>query len=152
MELQCNYTLQRTRVRKLLSAPIIANPLILLCLVLLWMVGADRAHNAHADTPLPMAGAQSYGAVARPSDCGPHVEFGAPIYHNSPNAAIDAATGDLNGDGKDDIVTANYSAVNVSVLFGNGDGTFQAGVDYPVSNIPSKVTVSDLNRDGYPEI
>ena len=34
------------------------------------------------------------------------------------------AVADLNGDGKPDIVTANYRDDNVSVLLGNGDGTF----------------------------
>src|SRR3982074_2498732 len=35
------------------------------------------------------------------------------------------ASGDLNGDGKLDLATANFNNDNVSVLIGNGDGTFQ---------------------------
>jgi len=34
-------------------------------------------------------------------------------------------TGDLNGDGKLDLITAHDSKNNVSVLLGKGDGTFQ---------------------------
>ena len=34
--------------------------------------------------------------------------------------------GDFNGDGKSDLVTADYSNDTVSVLLGNGNGTFQA--------------------------
>ena len=33
---------------------------------------------------------------------------------------------DVNGDGKPDLVVADYDSANVSVLLGNGDGTFQA--------------------------
>ena len=35
------------------------------------------------------------------------------------------AVGDFNGDGKADLAVANYSDNSVSVLLGNGDGTFQ---------------------------
>ncbi len=36
------------------------------------------------------------------------------------------AVADVNGDGRLDVVTANYYSADVSVLLGNGDGTFQA--------------------------
>ena len=40
------------------------------------------------------------------------------------------AVGDFNGDGKADLAVANYNSNNVSVLLGNGNGTFQAAVNY----------------------
>src|SRR3989442_11764090 len=44
---------------------------------------------------------------------------------------------DLNGDGRVDLVTANSGSSDVSVLLGNGDGTFQNekrfATDYPLS-------------------
>src|SRR6516225_1503420 len=39
---------------------------------------------------------------------------------------------DVNGDGKPDIITANFGSNDVSVLLGNGDGTFQAAQDFAV--------------------
>ena len=54
---------------------------------------------------------------------------------------------DLNGDGKKDLVTAN-SANTVSVLLGNGDGSFAAMTDFAVGVAPRAVAVADLNRDG----
>jgi len=58
------------------------------------------------------------------------------------------AVGDFNGDGKLDIVVANYNGDNVSVFLGNGDGTFQAAVNYNVGTNPTSVAVADFNGDG----
>lgn len=66
--------------------------------------------------------------------------------------------GDFNGDGKLDLAIADSGtpwtppAVQgvVSVLLGNGDGTFQTHVDYPVglTLIPTALAVADFNGDG----
>jgi hypothetical protein len=59
------------------------------------------------------------------------------------------AVADLTGNGIPDIVTANrYSADTVSVLLGNGDGSFQNAVDYPAGPYPNAVAVGDFNGDG----
>lgn len=55
---------------------------------------------------------------------------------------------DFNGDGKDDLATANRSSQTVSVLLGDGDGTFQPQVGYSASSTPYFLTSSDLNGDG----
>ena len=49
-----------------------------------------------------------------------------------------------------DLVIANSTSNNVTVLFGNGDGTFQeaAGSPYAVGKNPSAVVVADFNGDG----
>jgi hypothetical protein len=39
---------------------------------------------------------------------------------------LSVAVGDFNGDGTPDLVVANAGSSNVSVLLGNGDGSFQA--------------------------
>lgn len=63
---------------------------------------------------------------------------------------------DLNGDGKLDLVLANWEALpsefTVSVLLGNGDGTFQASQDYLVGTNPRSAAVGDFNGDGKPDI
>jgi len=69
------------------------------------------------------------------------------------------ATGDFNGDGKLDIVVANLCVnqncsnspdhtARVSILLGNGDGTFQPPVQYITGEFPYQVKVADFNGDG----
>ena len=60
------------------------------------------------------------------------------------------AVADFNGDGKPDLaVTVTSFADNtVSVLLGNGDGTFQTHVDYATGSHPTSVAVADFNGDG----
>ena len=53
-----------------------------------------------------------------------------------------------------DLVVANGGAVvanGISVLLGNGDGTFQPAANYAASN-PIYAAVADLNGDGIPDI
>jgi len=62
---------------------------------------------------------------------------------------ISVAAADLNRDGIPDIVTANVTSGDVSVLLGNGDGTFQAQQRIPAGVEPAAVAVADLNRTGF---
>lgn len=60
-------------------------------------------------------------------------------------------TGDFNGDGKLDLAVRNYAerpSASISILLGNGDGTFQAHLDYPVRNYAGALAAADLNADG----
>src|SRR5262249_52110157 len=63
------------------------------------------------------------------------------------------AVGDFNGDGIPDLAVANYGDLpnhfgSVSILLGNGDGTFQPASDYPAGQALSAVVVADFNGDG----
>lgn len=65
-----------------------------------------------------------------------------------PGYPYSLAAGDLNGDGKPDLVTANSFINTVSVLFGNGDGTFAPKTDFVVGSYPTRAVIADLNSDG----
>jgi hypothetical protein len=58
------------------------------------------------------------------------------------------AVGDFTGSGIPDIVVANFSSGNVSVLLGKGDGTFLPAQNYVVDGYPKAVAVGDFNGDG----
>ena len=58
------------------------------------------------------------------------------------------AVGDFNGDGKLDLAVANQGSGTVSILLGNGDGTFQTAKSYAVGSNPDSVAVGDFTGDG----
>ncbi|HEV3080235.1 MAG TPA: FG-GAP-like repeat-containing protein, partial [Gemmataceae bacterium] len=63
---------------------------------------------------------------------------------------LELATADFNGDGKLDLVLNNSTEKSVSVLLGNGDGSFEKPIDSAGANVgPStSYATGDLNGDG----
>jgi len=94
----------------------------------------------------------------------PHIKFAPPVTYDSAGPWADGvAVTDLNGDGKPDLVVTNYCQSwnqygcngegEVSVLLGNGDGTFQPAVIYSTGAYNAEsVAVGDVNGDGTPDV
>ena len=59
---------------------------------------------------------------------------------------------DFNGDGHNDLATANRNSNTVSILLGNGDGTFQSAVNYAAGDAPVSVFSIGLNSDGHNDL
>jgi hypothetical protein len=55
--------------------------------------------------------------------------------------------GDFNGDGWLDVATVNSGSDDVTMLFGNGNGTFRSGTSFGVGRSPMFLTSGDLNHD-----
>jgi hypothetical protein len=65
------------------------------------------------------------------------------------SSPLDIAVGDFNGDGKQDLVTVNFNSNNVSILLGDGAGSFSPATNYPGGR---KVAVGDFNGDGIQDL
>jgi len=74
-------------------------------------------------------------------------EFTKPkVYPVGTNPAA-AVAGDFNGDGKPDLAVVNQGSGNVSILLGNGDGTFQAASNVNIGGTPNSIVAGDFNGD-----
>ncbi|WP_190694442.1 NPCBM/NEW2 domain-containing protein [Nostoc sp. FACHB-152] len=82
----------------------------------------------------------------------PGVQFSAVQQYATGTNAHGVVASDLNGDGRLDLAVANSGSGTVSVLFGQGDGTFAAAVNYSVGSEPKSVFAADLNGDGRPDL
>jgi hypothetical protein len=110
---------------------------ISLCLSLLFLALIHAAAFAADPSLLKFRLAGTFEAGPPPSDV---------------NAIVgdDIIAADVNGDGKMDLLVPNFSVPYVSVLLGNGDGTFQPLTSYWTGSktYPIYATVGDLNQGG----
>jgi len=64
------------------------------------------------------------------------------------SAPVAIAVGDFDGDGKQDLSVANSGDDSVSILLGNGDGTFTVGATPATGAGPHGIIAADFDRDG----
>ena len=72
-------------------------------------------------------------------------DTGVPLFQMPEKRSL--AAGDFNGDGNQDLVATNASAASISVLLGNGDGTFRTPLIFDAGGVPVSLAVGDFNND-----
>ncbi|MEG4558868.1 DUF4347 domain-containing protein, partial [Microcoleus sp. F6_B5] len=81
----------------------------------------------------------------------PQVTFATGDFPNS------VSIGDINGDGKPDLATANFLSDTTSILLnttatGAATPTFSPQVTFPTGSNPNSVSIGDINGDGKPDL
>src|ERR1700674_995832 len=134
----------------------------LTCVVFVFSIFASTVLLAQSNSVPPINRPLVPTSAAAEAPQTPVSSFKAPVLYNSGgDGAERVAVADVNGDGKLDLIVTNECASSkscvsgsVSVLLGNGDGTFRAAASYASggSGTPNSVVVADVNGDGKPDL
>lgn len=117
-----------------------------------YVTGADFNGDGKADLALT----NDFGGVDILSGNGDGT-FQAPVSYVTGTGPKAIAIADFNGDGKPDLAVANSGTGlfhypppgDLSVLLGNGDGTFQSALIYTAGTHPFSIVAADFNGDGF---
>src|SRR5438128_1081640 len=107
----------------------------------------DLTGDGVADIVVANAAADSYSVLKATGSGG----FASPLTHPlaSGSHPTAVAPADPNGDGPVDLMIVNGGLGSVSVLMGNGDGTFREPTTYATGASPNSIALGDLD-DNYP--
>jgi hypothetical protein len=80
--------------------------------------------------------------------------FHAPLSYPVGTGPAALVVGDFNHDGKPDLAVSstNDDSGALSILLGNGDGSFQAAINYPLGRAPGSIAIGDFNNDDNPDL
>lgn len=76
--------------------------------------------------------------------------FAPPISYPTPHPVLTVGIGDLNQDGKADLILSDTNIL--TVMHGIGNRSFDSGTDYLAGDGPSYPIVADVNGDGAPDL
>ena len=112
-----------------------------------WAVAvADMNHDGKLDLAVTATGQNEISVLLGNGDgtFQPHVDYAVGTLGDD---QFSLAFGDFNADGNLDLAVCNLFDGTVSILLGNGDGTFQSQTTFPSVDCTS-MAVGDFNRDG----
>jgi hypothetical protein len=116
------------------------------------IVAADVNGDGIPDLVVANLGGRSIGVLLSNGNgtFQPQRTFAVGTFQSYPTSV---AVADINGDGKQDLIVAYDSfSGSVSVLLGNGNGTFQPQQVFPAGTNPYSVAVADVNGDNKQDI
>lgn len=121
---------------------------------------ADMDGDGRLDIVVANSGSSTVSVLRNTATAGSigAASFEAKVDFATGSHPFSVAIGDVDADGKPDLVTANLSAGTVSVLRNTGTtgslsvSSFAPKIDFLTGGSPRFVTVNDLNADGRPEI
>ncbi|MGO4884593.1 MAG: FG-GAP-like repeat-containing protein [Bryobacteraceae bacterium] len=115
------------------------------------VVAADLNGDGHTD--LAVANQDGFVSILLGDGQG---HFQPAMNFSAGPSPLSLAVGDFNHDNVPDLAVANFvdsmTVGPVTILLGNGDGTFQAPVEYDAGLVPQAIAVGDVNGDGAPDL
>ena len=115
----------------------------------------DFDSDGKLDIAVANSGSASVSVFINTSVGGP-ISFNTKVDFATNTNPQSIATGDLNGDGKPDLATANFTGSNyISVLINNtaiAGISFATKVDFTAGKFPTAIAIADLDNDLKPEV
>lgn len=120
-----------------------------------WVAVEDFDNDGKTDIATTSRDDQTVSVIRNTTTSGVS-SFGPKVDFSVAGAASGIATGDLDGDGKIDIVNTNATSGNISILrnisTGTGNINFGTRLDLGAGSTPFAIAIADLTGDGKPEI
>jgi hypothetical protein len=114
------------------------------------LVAGDFTGNGNLGVAVVNSGSDSVTILPGNGDGTFQRPLTVPLPQGSSASAVVAA--DFNGDGRIDLAVTDASLDEVSILLGNGDGTFRSLSPIPVTGAPTAIVAGDFNGDGHVDL
>lgn len=120
--------------------------------IVIWLDSADLNGDGKPDLMVSSITdvVGTSGAALYYNDGTGHFTSG-PYLNTTTYNVLQITAGDLLGNGRQDLVVANDTSQNISVIMNNGGGTFGTPANYTMTN-PDHIRIADMDGDGKPDL